>query len=78
MTAIQIFGLICGCVALFFSLVAGLTYLKIKKLFSIVDESQYENIMPFVEKQKRRVYIQTLLAGSFAVATVILAIVNIV
>lgn len=78
MTTIQVLGLISGCIALFFSLVAGLTYLKIKKLFSIIDESQYEAVEPFVEKQKRRVYIETLLAGVFAIVTVIFAIINVV
>ena len=76
MTAIQILGLVFGCIALFFSLVAGLTYFKIKKLFSIIDESQYESVASFVEKQKRRVYVETLLAGVFAIATVVFAIIN--
>lgn len=78
MTAIQVFGLICGCIALLFALIAALTYFRIKKLFSIIDESQYEAVMPIVEKQKKRVYVETLLSGAFAIATVILAIINIV
>ena len=76
MTPIQICGLICGCVALFFALIAGMTYFKIKKLFSLIDESQYEAVMPIVEKQRRRVYIETLLSGILAIATVVLAIIN--
>ena len=78
MTVIQIFGLICGCIALLFSLIAAITYFKIKKLFSLIDESQYEAVMPIVNKQRRMVYIETLVAGAFSVATVVLAIINIV
>ena len=76
MTPVQVFGLICGFIALFFAFVAGLTLFKIKKLFSLIDESQYEQVMPFVEKQRKRVYIETLLSALFTVITVILAVVN--
>lgn len=76
MTAVQICGLICGGLALLFALIAGLTYFKLKKLFSIIDESQYEQILPFVEKQRKRVYIETLISALFTVATVVLALVN--
>lgn len=76
MTPIQVFGVICGLVALFFAFVAGLTFFKIKKLFSLIDESQYEQVMPFVEKQRKRVYIETLLSALFTVITVVLAVVN--
>lgn len=77
MSAIQIFGLICGCIALLFSIVAALTYFKIKKLFSIIDESQLEAVESIIEKQKRRVYVETLISGAFAIATVVLAVINI-
>ena len=76
MTVVQVLGLMCGGLALFFAFVAGLTYFKIKKLFSLIDESQYEEVMPIVEKQRRRVYIETFLSVLFTVTTVVLAIVN--
>ncbi len=75
MVAVKILGLTCGCLALFFALVAGLTYFKIRKLFSIIDESQYEAVMPIVEKQRKRVYIEALLCALLTIATVVLTIV---
>ncbi len=76
MTTIQIFGIIFGCLALFFAFVAALTYLKLKKLFTLIDESQYEQLMPFVEKQRKRIYIETLISALLTIVTVVLAIIN--
>lgn len=75
MEAIKILGLISGCLALFFALVAGMTFFKIKKLLSIIDESQYEAVMPFVEKQRKRVYIETLLCALLTIATVVFTLI---
>lgn len=76
MDAIKFIGLLCGGMALFFAIIAGILYYKIKKLFSLIDESQYEQVMPIVEKQRRKVYINTLISVLFTIATVVLAIIN--
>ena len=76
MDGIQICGIICGALALFFALVAGMTYMKIKKLFTLIDESQYEAIMPFVEKQRKRVYFEALLCVLLTIATAVLSVIN--
>ena len=62
--------------ALFFAFVAGLTYFKLRKLLTLIDESQLEQIMPFIEKQRKRVYIETSLSALLTLATLVLAIVN--
>ena len=72
---IQFFGLLCGSLALFFAFVAGLTYFKIKKLFSLIDESQYDAVMPIVDKQRKRVYVEMLLCALLTIATVVLTII---
>jgi len=69
-------GIICGCLALFFALVAGMTHFKIKKLLSIIDESQYESLASFIEKQRTRVYIETLICVLLTIATAVFAITN--
>ena len=76
MTWVQIVGIICGCVALFCAFAAGLTYFKLRKLFTLIDESQYEEIMPFVEKQRKRVYIEGLLCAFLTLVTLALTIIN--
>ncbi len=76
MGVIQTLGLICGCVSLLFAAMAAMRYFKIKKLFNLIDESQYDKVMPIVEQQRRRVYIEVLLCSLFTIATVIFTIVN--
>ena len=72
---IQFLGIACGCLALFFAFVAGLTYFKIKKLFSLIDESQYEAVMPIVDKQRKRVHFEMLMCALFTIATVVLSLI---
>ena len=55
MEALEIIGLISGCCALFFAIVAGLTYFRINKLLSLISEDVLDQAMPIVEKQRRRV-----------------------
>lgn len=76
MTGLQISGLICGCLALFFAFIAGLLYFKLKKLFYIIDEEQYEQLLPFIEKQRKKVYFSTSISALLSVATVVLSLVN--
>ncbi|MBQ7225614.1 MAG: hypothetical protein IJX02_03315 [Clostridia bacterium] len=76
MGPLQISGLICGCIALFFALVTGLTYFRIKKFISLINESQMEEAMPIIEKQRRRVYGYLVASSIFTLATIVLSIIN--
>ena len=76
MIGLQICGVVSGLLALFFAFVAALTHFKIKKLFSLIDESQYEAVMPFVEMQRKRVYVETLICIFLTIVTAVLALVN--
>ena len=73
---IPFLGIVCGCLALFFAFVAGLTYFKIKKLFSLIDESQYDAVMPIVDKQKKRINVEMLLCALLTIATVVLSLIH--
>jgi hypothetical protein len=76
MGAIQIIGLIGGGCALFFALAAGILHFKIRQLFSLISEDQYEQVMPIVEKQRRKVYILAGLSTLFTILTIVMAIIN--
>ena len=76
MGAIQIIGLISGGCALFFALAAGILYFKIKQLFSLISEDQYEQVMPIVEKQRKKVYTLAGLSTVFTILTIVMAIIN--
>ncbi|WP_405354739.1 hypothetical protein [Ruminococcus sp.] len=75
MESLEIIGLICGCCALFFAIVTGLTYFRIKKLISLISEDLLEQALPIIEKQRRRVYAYIILSSIFTVATVVLSII---
>lgn len=76
MEPIQIIGLFCGCVAIFFALVAGFTYMKINKLFSLITEDQIEKVMPIVEKQRRRIFAYLMISSIFTIATIVLSVIH--
>lgn len=75
MEALEILGLISGCCALFFAIVAGLTYFRINKLLSLISEDLLDQAAPIIEKQRRRVYAYVILSCIFTVATVVLSII---
>lgn len=75
MEAIQFFGLLCGFFAVFFGVIAFIIYMKIKKLFSLIDESQVEQVLPIVEKQRKKVYINMYLSCLFTIITLVLSII---
>ena len=75
MEALEIIGLISGCCALFFAMVAGLTYFRINKLLSLINEDQLEEAAPIIEKQRRRVYAYLVLSCIFTVLTIVMSIV---
>ena len=76
MGALQIIGIACGGCALFFALVAGILYSKINKLFYLISDDQIEQVMPIVEKQKKRVYLYVTISTICTIATVVLSIVR--
>lgn len=76
MEPIQIIGLLSGCIALFFALVSGITYFKVNKLFSLVSEEQIEQIMPIVEKQRRRIFAYLLISSIFTILTIVLSFIH--
>ena len=59
-----------------FALAAGILYFKIKQLFSLISEDQYEQAMPIVEKQRKKVYILAGLSTLFTILTIVMAIIN--
>ena len=75
MGVIPFLGLVCGGLSLFFAAIAAMIYFKIKKLYSLIDESQYEQVAPIVEQQRRRIHISLLLSSLFTIATIIFSIV---
>lgn len=75
MEALEIIGLISGCCALFFAMVAGLTYFRINKLLSLINEDQLEEAAPIIEKQRCRVYAYLVLSCIFTVLTIVMSIV---
>ena len=76
MAPLEILGLICGCGALFFAIVTGLTYFRIKKFISLINEDLYEQAMPIIEKQRRRVYAYLVLSCIFTVLTLVFSILS--
>ena len=76
MTPFEILGLIFGCGALFFAIVTGLTYFRIKKFISLIDEEMYEQAIPIIEKQRRRIYAYVVLSCIFTVLTLVFSIIS--
>ena len=78
MDIIQVIGIFCGCVALFFALVAGILHFKLKRFISMITEDQVKQAMPFFVKHRKRLYTYVVISCVFSIATVIFAfIVNI-
>ncbi|MBE6674041.1 MAG: hypothetical protein E7596_02920 [Ruminococcaceae bacterium] len=75
MELVQIIGMFCGLIALFFALSAGILYFKIKKFLSLITEEQLKSALPIFEKQRRRLYTFATVSCIFTIATVIISIV---
>ena len=75
MEFIQIIGLLCGCVALFFALTAGILYFKLKKFVSLITEDQLKQAMPIFEKQRRRLYTYAVISCVSCIATIVFSII---
>ena len=76
MGVIPFLGIVCGGFSLLFAAVAAMIYFKIKKLYSLIDESQYEQVEQIVEQQRRKIHISLLLSSIFTIATIVLSVVN--
>ena len=73
MEAIQIIGLISGCLAVFFALVAGIIYFKLNKILISLTEEQLKKIIDSVDKQRRRMYAYVLISSIFTILTIVLS-----
>ena len=71
----QVIGLICGCLSLFFASIAGVTYYKLKQFFSLVDEEYMDEAIKIGEKQKKKITVSLILCSVFTVATLIFSII---
>ena len=71
----QVLGLICGCLSLFFASIAGVTYYKLKQFFSLVDEEYMEEALKIGEKQKKKISISLIICSIFTVATLVFSII---
>ncbi len=75
MDIVQTIGIFCGCIALFFALVAGILYFKLKKFISLITEDQLKQAMPIFEKQRRRLYTYVVISCLFCIATIVFSII---
>ena len=76
MDAINVIGIICGCVSLFFGCIAGVTYYKLKQFFSLIDDEYMEEAMKIGEKQKKKIIFSLVICSLFTVATMVLSFIN--